>query len=113
MKVKITEAQLDFIIAEVLDERDGKTALISEALTKTDEDKVKAMVKKEVKDIIGAANTQQFEQMVTKMLKEKIKGDKQIEDHLLTINRNALIQLYKTLWMKRNFWVDSLSNNAN
>lgn len=113
MKAIITENQLEVIIGEAIDERDGKKSLVTEELAKSDVDKVKSIVKKEIKDIIGAASAQQFEQMVAKMLKDKIKGDKQIEDHLVKINRNVLIQLYKTLWMKRNFWADNLNGNGN
>lgn len=112
MKANITDKQLEAIISEALDERDGKATLISEALTNSDEDKVKSIVKKEMKSIINAATASQFEQMVAKMVKDKIKGDKDVEDHLIKLTRNVLVQLYKVLWMKRNFWADGLSNNA-
>ena len=112
MKAKVTNKELDAIINEALDERDNGV-LITEATTGVDEDKVKSIVKKEIKKIINAETTTQFEQMVAKMVKDKIKGDKDVEDHLVKINRNVLVQLYKTLWMKRNFWADSLSNHAN
>lgn len=111
MKAQITESQLLTIINEVLDERKDKKP-INEDLSKSDQDKVTSIVKKEIRDFVGASNSQNFEQLVTKMLKEKIKGDKQIESHLVELTRNVLVQLYKALWVKRNFWTSDLKNNA-
>jgi len=57
-------------------------------------------------------DSKDFETKVGKIVKEKIKNDKELEDMVVDITRNVITQLYKTLWIKRNFWRTSLSNKA-
>lgn len=115
MKIKFTETQLCEAISEVLDESNscGCPEMLNEELTMDDKKEIKNLIKKEVKDFIGAIGNQDFEAVVTKIVKEKIKGDKELEKHLVEISRNVLVQLYKALWVKRHFWSNSLKNDAN
>lgn len=74
------------------------------------EDLTKSDVSKEVKIFM---DTKTFNDKVEKIIKDKIKNDKELEDKVVDITKNVLTQLYKTLWNKRNFWQSSLSNKNN
>lgn len=77
-----------------------KNRLNEAVLSKSDiKDEIKSqldgnVLKKKVEDII----------------KDKIKNDKDLEDKIVEINKNVLTQLFKSLWVKRAFWKDNLSN---
>jgi len=75
---------------------------INENLTKTD-------VSKEIK-VYMDSNT--FKDKVEKIVKDKLKNDKELEDKVVEITKNVLTQLYKTLWVKRGMWRSSLSNKS-
>ena len=57
-------------------------------------------------------DSKDFETKVGKIVKEKIKKDKELKDMVVDITKNVLTQLYKTLWIKRNFWKTTLSNKS-
>jgi hypothetical protein len=75
---------------------------INENLTKTD-------VSKEIKLYM---DTKTFKDKVEKIVKDKIKNDKELEDKVVEITKNVLTQLYKTLWVRRGMWRDTLSNKS-
>jgi hypothetical protein len=75
---------------------------INENLTKTD-------VSKEIKLYL---DTNTFKEKVEKIVKDKLKNDKELEDKVVEITKNVLTQLYKTLWVKRGMWRNSLSNKS-
>lgn len=70
----------------------------------------KSDVNKEIKTYL---DTKDFESRISKIIKDRINKDKDIEDKVVEITKNVLIQLYKTLWTKRSFWKDNLSNKSN
>jgi hypothetical protein len=57
-------------------------------------------------------DSKDFETKIGKIVKEKIKNDKELEDMVVDITKNVLTQLYKTLWIKRNFWKTTLTNKS-
>ena len=75
---------------------------INENLTKTD-------VSKEIKVYM---DTKTFKDKVEKIVKDKLKNDKELEDKVVEITKNVLTQLYKTLWVRRGMWRDTLSNKS-
>jgi hypothetical protein len=75
---------------------------INENLTKTD-------VSKEIKLYM---DTKTFKDKVEKIVKDKLKNDKELEDKVVEITKNVLTQLYKTLWVRRGMWRDTLSNKS-
>jgi hypothetical protein len=76
---------------------------IKENLTKSD-------VSKEIKIYM---DTKEFKSKIEKIVKDRIKNEKELEDKVVDITRNVLTQLYKTLWTKRATWVNNLSNKNN
>jgi hypothetical protein len=67
-------------------------------------------VKKEMKIFLS---TSDFENKVSKIVKNRLKDDKELEDKVVEITKNVISQLFKTLWVKRNTWRNNLTNKAN
>ena len=76
---------------------------INEELTKTDVDK-------SVKAYMSSA---EFKSKVEKIVQDRLKNNKELDDKVVDITKNVLTQLYKALWVKRAFWKSNLSNNSN
>ena len=76
---------------------------LNEELTKSD-------VKKEISSFL---NSSEFEAKVAKIVKDRVKNEKGIEDKVVDITKNVITQLYKTLWTKRSMWQGQLKNKAN
>lgn len=64
------------------------------------------------KEIKSFSDSKAFKNNIGKIIKDKIKNDKEIEDQIVDITRNVITQLYKTLWTKRGFWRNDLKNKA-
>lgn len=58
-------------------------------------------------------DSQDFKNKVEKIVKDRLKNEKELEDKIVDITKNVLTQLYKTLWTKKSFWRDNLSNKNN
>lgn len=76
---------------------------------KLNEELTKADISKELKIYM---DSKAFEAKVEKIVKDRIKDDKALEDKVVQITRNVITQLYKTLWNKRGFWVNNLTNKS-
>jgi len=111
MKVKVTESQLRGYFGEVITEMDN--GVINESLTPTDKSDIKSMVKKEIKDFLENNRSPEFENKVSDIIRKKLKNDKENEKYLVDLTKNVLIQLYKNLWTRRNFWSSDLKNSPN
>lgn len=109
MKIKVSDKQLTEWVKEVLTEKETITES-SSSLSVADKNDVKALVKKELKEFLNSSNSQDLEKKIGKMVKDSIKTDKDMENRIVEITRNVLVQLYKNLWTKRNFWANDLSN---
>jgi len=55
-------------------------------------------------------NSSAFTTKVQSVVKDEVKTDKELEELVIEITRNALSQLYKTFWTKRNFWKSQIKN---
>lgn len=47
-----------------------------------------------------------FADKIEKIVKDRLKDNKELEKSVETITKNVIANVFKTLWMKRNFWVD-------
>lgn len=74
------------------------------------EDLTKSDVSKEMKIYM---DSNEFKEKVEKIVKDRIKNEKGLEDKVVEITKNVLTQLFKTLWSKRGIWVNNLSNKSN
>lgn len=77
--------------------------IIKEALTKTDENKIGIMIRKEIKDAFGS----DLEKKVVNIVNKQIKGTK-FEKEVVKISKDVLEQLYRELWMRRMFWKNAI-----
>ena len=77
--------------------------IIKEALTKTDENKIGVMIRKEIKDAFG----KDLEKKVKDIVSKEIKG-KPFEKEVVKISKDVLEQLYRQLWMRRMFWKNAI-----
>ncbi|MEI6881261.1 MAG: hypothetical protein WCK82_08025 [Bacteroidota bacterium] len=78
--------------------------------TKIQENMTKSDVSKEVKIYM---DSKEFKNKVEKIVKDRIKNEKELENKVVEITRNVLTQLYKTLWIKRATWQNNLTNKNN
>jgi len=73
--------------------------IIREALTKTDENQIGVMIRKEIKDAFGS----DLERKVKEIVSKELKG-KPFEKEVVKISKDVLEQLYRELWMRRAMW---------
>lgn len=77
---------------------------------KINENLSKAEVSKEIKVYM---DSDAFKSKVEKIVKDRLKNEKELEDKVVEITKNVLTQLFKSLWTKKSFWRDNLSNKTN
>lgn len=79
--------------------------ILNEELSKKDKEDVQSMIDK-------AIDSNDLEKVVIKLVKDRIKNEKELEDKVVDITKNVITQLFKTLWVKRNFWKTTLKNKS-
>ena len=101
--VRIKESELISLIEKsIYSAKHG--GVIKEALTDADEKRIGVIARKELKDYEKKLE-KKIEQLITKAFKGK-----DFEDRTLKIARNAIVQLYKALWIRRSFWTNYIKN---
>lgn len=83
--------------------RESIKKILKEELSKKDKDEVKSMID-------DAIDSKDLESVVKKIVKDRIKNEKGLEDKVVDITKNVITQLFKTLWVRRNFWKTTLKN---
>jgi hypothetical protein len=78
--------------------------------TKIQENITKSDVSKEIKVYM---DSNAFKSKVEKIVKDRLKNEKELEDKTVEITKNVLTQLFKTLWIKRATWKNNLTNKNN
>lgn len=72
------------------------------------------MTKSEVKaEVNKYMDSSEFRTKVEKIVKDRIKNEKGLEDKVVEISKNVLSQLFKQLWIKRSAYINGLTNKAN
>jgi hypothetical protein len=80
--------------------------IIKEELTKTDENKIGVMVRKEIKKSFGGDLEKKVLKII-KIIEKELKSNKFKKD-IVEINKDVLVKLYRELWMRRNFWLTAI-----
>ncbi len=76
---------------------------------RVDEEMTKSDVKAEISKFLDST---EFQSKVAKIVADRIKNEKGLEDKVVDITKNVITQLYKTLWTKRSFWNTQLKNKT-
>lgn len=76
--------------------------IIKEELSKTD---INNMIDKKL-------DSAKVEALIKSVLDKHLKNNQNLEKEVMTITKNALTQLYKTLWTKRSFWQSGIKNKT-
>lgn len=85
--------------------------ILREELTGTDKTEIKKMIKSEFdKEFKKEIKSRDFQDKITDIISKEIKGNKKLEKDLAGISQKVIVQLYKTLWQRRNFWSNKLDN---
>lgn len=58
------------------------------------------------KEVKIQMDSKTFSDKIEKIVKEKLKSNKDLEKDIEQITRNVIANVFKVLWQKRNFWVD-------
>ena len=77
--------------------------IIKESLSQTDENQIGVLIRKEIIKAFG----DDLEKKVIQIIKKELKG-KDLKKDIMDINKDVLVQLYKELWTKRQFWLSSI-----
>jgi hypothetical protein len=78
------------------------------ALTKTDTQKIERIVRKEIKDFMDSTKAQKI---VLKTVEEELKKQGVVnKKDVVDISSKALVELFRQLWMRRNFWEQPVKN---
>ena len=77
--------------------------IIKESLSQTDENQIGVLIRKEIKKSFG----DDLEKKVIQIIKKELKC-KGIRKDITDISKDVLVQLYKELWTKRQFWLNSI-----
>jgi hypothetical protein len=73
-----------------------------------------ALTKTDIKDEVNKQlDSNPIKKKIENIISDKIKSDKDLENKVVDITKNVLTQLYKTLYTKKSFWKDNLSNKSN
>lgn len=101
----ILSEAFDSILSEEFGIKKPANNLLSEEVTKTD---IIDITKKEIAKFLEQNRSQKFENIVRQMVVKEVKSNKQLESYIKEITKDTLVELYKALWTKRNFWTNEL-----
>lgn len=108
----ITERQFLMLSSNIIVEEVLKDKFINESLTASDKSEIKTIIKRELKDFLNINKISDLDKKISDLAIKAYKKDKDIENQTVEIVKNVLVQLYKNLWVKRNFWANDLKNLA-
>jgi hypothetical protein len=82
------------------------------ALTNTDKKEIERIARREIKDFLKTAS---FEKDVIDVVEAQLKrkNSKLSKTHraeVVDVSTKVLIELYKTFWLRRNFWDSQIKN---
>jgi hypothetical protein len=82
------------------------------ALTNTDKKEIERITRKEIKEFM---NSVKFEKSVTTIVDSELKNknskiSKTHRAEVVDVSTKVLIELYRTFWLRRNFWDSQIKN---
>tara|TARA_Y100000592_G_scaffold10140_1_gene14333 strand:- start:216 stop:1181 length:966 start_codon:yes stop_codon:yes gene_type:complete len=98
-----SKKESDFNLSET---KEQVRQFLFEALTQSDENRIATIARKEARKIFD----DKLERKVLAIIKSELKG-KVAEETIVKICKNVLTSLFKSFWIKRNFWRSELKNS--
>ena len=81
--------------------------IIREELTRSDKAEIKKLIRSEFEEAI---KDKTIKSKIEDLVKKQLKNDKATQKEVADITQKVLVQFYKTLWTRRNFWANKLDN---
>ena len=81
--------------------------IIKEELTRADKVEIKNIIRSEFEDMLKKSN---IKDVIGKIVVNQLKNDKPSQKEVANITHKVLVQCYKSLWTRRNFWANKLDN---
>ena len=76
------------------------------ALTDQDKREIEKIAQKEMKNFL---DTTQAHKIVIKIIQDEL-GTRKIDDKIVDLSTKVVVELFKTLWQRKNFWESALKN---
>jgi hypothetical protein len=76
------------------------------ALTDQDKREIERIAQKEMKSFLDST---QAHKIVIKIIQNEL-GTKKIDDKIVDLATKVVVELFRTLWQRKNFWESSLKN---
>jgi hypothetical protein len=70
------------------------------SLTATDKKEIESIIKKEMKSFLEST---QANKIVVKMIQDEL-GTKKIDEKIVDLSSKVVVELFKTLWLRKSFW---------
>ena len=82
------------------------------ALTNTDKKEIERIARKEIKDFLKTASFEKdvIDVVDTQLKRKNSKLSKTHRAEVVDVSTKVLIELYKTFWLRRNFWDSQIKN---
>lgn len=82
---------------------------LDEELNKSDKNEIQKMIDSSIDDLVKDTK---FVKKVEKLVKDnmKISGNKGLENEITDISKEVITQLFRVLWVRRNFWKNGITN---
>jgi hypothetical protein len=76
------------------------------ALTDQDRNEIERIAQKEMKKFL---DTTQAHDLVIKIIKKEL-GNRIIDDRIIDLATKVVVELFRTLWQRKNFWESALKS---
>jgi hypothetical protein len=81
--------------------------ILKEELTRADKAEIKKLARTEFEDMLKSTD---IKKKIEDLVKKQLKTDKPTQKEVADITQKVLVQFYKTMWTRRNFWANKLDN---
>lgn len=76
------------------------------AISSQDKAEIERIAKKEIKDFLEST---QAHTIVMKIIQKEL-GNKKIDEKMVELATKVVVELYRTLWQRKDFWASSLKS---
>jgi hypothetical protein len=76
------------------------------AITNSDKKEIEKIIKKQLKEFMDSTEANKI---VVKMIQDEL-GTKKIDDKIVDLASKVVVELFKTLWMRKSFWETPIKN---